>query len=362
MQQPRKTSELKLPTYPINLDFVRTLTDDVGMLQHSKYATPNKKEGYATDDNARALIATTNYFMVFNDPSIKKLIDTYLSLLLYMQRSDGKMHNFLSYDRQFLDDIGSEDCMGRTLWACGYCLNSKLPEETKLLSKEVFDKLFCWTSSFTSPRTKAYSIMGLFHYLKAYPEDQNIKTNINTIAGQLTKQFGVESSDEWDWFESYLTYCNARLPHSLFLAYEATKEDKYLQVASKSMKFLINTQTINGIFVPIGNRGWYKKGSNRAIYDQQSVEAACTTEAAIAAFRNTNQEGFLKTACQAFEWFFGGNLQGLTLYSQENGSCCDGITPEGLNQNKGAEATLSYLQTRLNFEELKQQSNPLSAT
>jgi len=237
-----------------------------------------------------------------------------------------------------------------------------LPEETKLLSKEVFDKLFCWTSSFTSPRTKAYSIMGLFHYLKAYPEDQNIKTNINTIAGQLTKQFGVESSDEWDWFESYLTYCNARLPHSLFLAYEATKEDKYLQVASKSMKFLINTQTINGIFVPIGNRGWYKKGSNRAIYDQQSVEAACTTEAAIAAFRNTNQEGFLKTACQAFEWFFGGNLQGLTLYSQENGSCCDGITPEGLNQNKGAEATLSYLQTRLNFEELKQQSNPLSAT
>ena len=91
---------LNLPTFPINLAFVRTLTDDVGMLQHSKYATPNKKEGYATDDNARALIASTNYFMLFNDLSVKKLIDTYLSLLLYMQRSDGKMHNFLSYDRQ----------------------------------------------------------------------------------------------------------------------------------------------------------------------------------------------------------------------------------------------------------------------
>ena len=121
------------------------------------------------------------------------------------------------------------------------------------------------------------------------------------------------------------------------------------------MKFLINTQTINGVFVPIGNRGWYKKGSERAIYDQQSVEAACTTEAAIAAFRNTNEEGYLQAAYEAFEWFFGGNLQGLTLYNQENGSCCDGITPEGLNQNKGAEATLSYLQARLNFEELKQQ-------
>jgi hypothetical protein len=350
-----------LPTFPINLDFVRTLTDDVGMLQHSKYATPNKKEGYTTDDNARALIAATNYFMLFNDLSVKKLIDTYLSLLLYMQRSDGKMHNYLSYDRQLLDEIGSEDCMGRTLWACGYCLDSKLPEETKLLSKEVFDKLFCCISSFTSPRAKAYSIMGLFHYQKAYQEDQNVKVNINALAKQLTQQFEIESSEEWNWFESYLTYCNARLPHSLFLAYEVTGEDRYLRVASKSMKFLINTQTINELFVPIGNRGWYKKGSDRAIYDQQSVEAACTTEAAIAAFRNTHEKSYLLAAYNAFEWFLGGNLQGLTLYNQENGSCCDGITPEGLNQNKGAEATLSYLQARLNFEELKQQNNLLRA-
>ncbi len=127
------------------------------------------------------------------------------------------------------------------------------------------------------------------------------------------------------------------------------------------MKFLINTQTINGVFVPIGNRGWYKKGSERAIYDQQSVEAACTTEAAIAAFRNTNEKGYLQAAYEAFEWFFGRNLQGLTLYDQENGSCCDGITPQGLNQNKGAEATLSYLQARLNFEELKQQDDSVKS-
>ena len=348
-----------MPTFPINLDFVRTLTDDVGMLQHSKYATPNKKEGYTTDDNARALIASTNYFMLFNDLSVKKLIDTYLSLLFYMQRSDGKMHNYLSYDRQLLDEVGSEDCMGRTLWACGYCLDSKLPEETRLLSKEVFDKVFSGTSSFTSPRAKAYSIMGLFHYQKAYPEDQNVRLNIISFADQLIKQFEIESSLGWDWFESYLTYSNARLPHSLFLAYEATGEDRYLQVASKSMKFLVNTQTINEVFVPIGNRGWYKKGSNRAIYDQQSVEAACTTEAAIAAFRNTNEEVYLQAAYKAFKWFFGGNLKGLTLYCQENGSCCDGITPQGLNLNKGAEATLAYLQARLNFEELNQHDNLL---
>jgi hypothetical protein len=346
-------SETKLATFPIKLDFVRALTDDLGMLQHSKYTTPNRREGYTTDDNARALIACTNYFMLFNDTSIKKLIDTYLGLLFYMQRTDGKMRNFLSYDRKLTDEVGSEDCMGRTIWACGYCLDSKLPEETKLLTRDIFDKVFKWTSDFTSPRAKAYSIIGLFHYQKAYPKDQNVKLNIINLADQLTKQFEMESSSGWDWFESSLTYCNARLPHSLFLAYEATGENSYLRVATKSIKFLFNIQTVNKVFVPIGNRGWYERGSNRAIYDQQPVEAACTIEAAIAAYRNTNEQVYLQAAYDAFEWFLGGNLKGLTLYDPENGSCCDGITPEGLNQNKGAEATLSYLQARLNLEELK---------
>jgi hypothetical protein len=323
------------------------------MFQHSKYATPNRKEGYTTDDNARALIACTNYFMLYNDTNVEKLIARYLGLLFYMQRSDGKMHNYLGYDRKLLDEIGSEDCMGRTLWATGYCLNSKLPEETKLVSKEIFDKVFAWTPSFTSPRAKAFAILGLFHYQKAYPKDQNVKLNIRELADQLTRQFELESSEGWDWFESYLTYSNARLPHSLFLAYESTGEKMYLKVASKSMKFLINIQTINEIFVPIGNRGWYRKGSNRAIYDQQSIEASCTTEAAIAAFRNTQEEAYRKAAYDAFGWFFGKNLKGVMLYDPKNGSCCDGITPHGLNLNKGAEATLAYLQARLNLEDLK---------
>ena len=348
--------------FPIKLDFVKALTDDVGILQHSKYATPNRKEGYATDDNARALIACTNYLMLFNDASVKRLIDTYLCFLLHMQRSDGKMHNFLGYDRTFIDEIGSEDCMGRTLWASGYCLDSKLPEEKRMVSKEIFDNVLKWTPNFTSPRAKAYSIIGLFHYRKAYPDDQNVKSNIISFADQLSEQFEQASSEGWDWFESYLTYSNARLPQALFLAYEATGRKGYLQVASKSMKFLTNTQTINKMFVPIGNQGWYQKGSNRAMYDQQSVEASCTTEAAIAGFRNTREEEYLKAAYFAFEWYFGGNTKGVTLYDQENGSCCDGITPKGLNLNKGAEATLSYLLARLNLEELKQNNAELSIT
>jgi hypothetical protein len=349
---------------PIKIDFIRALTDDTGMFQHAKYATPNKKEGYTTDDNARALIACTKYFMSFNDKDTQKLIDTYLSLLFYMQRTDGKMHNYLSFHRKFLDKVGSEDCMGRTLWASGYCTGSSLPEETRLLAKEIFDKAFKWASRFTSPRAKAFSIMGLFYYQKANPEDHNVKVNIRALADQLIMQFDLESSKEWNWFEPYLTYSNSRLPHSLFLAYEATGEPRYLQVASKSMNFLISTQTIENIFVPIGNRGWYKRESDRAIYDQQSIEASCTAEAAIAAFRYTSEATYLQAAQYAFEWFLGRNLQRLVVYNSENGSCCDGITPQGLNLNKGAESTIAYLQARLTLEDVKtiMKSNKITST
>jgi hypothetical protein len=339
---------LNLP--PIKLDFLRLLTDDTGILQHAKFAIPKRKEGYTADDNARALIACTRHFTIFGDSNVEKLIDTYLSFLFYMQRTDGRMYNVLSYDRKFLDDTTSEDCMGRTLWACGRCLDSSLPSEKKMLSKEIFDKAFPWAFRFKSIRAKALSTLGLFHYQNAYPQDQNALVNIGLFADQLIEYYQRESSDGWKWFEPYLTYINGRLPHALFLAYLCTKKEKYLQVANDSMKFLLQVQMIDNKFVPIGNNGWYIKGGERAIYDQQSIEASCMVEAACAAFRATSDENYRKAAYTIFEWFFGRNSGDVVVYKPETGGCYDGITSKGLNLNEGAEATVSYLMARLELE------------
>jgi hypothetical protein len=341
---------LDLP--PVKLDFLKLLTDDTGILQHATFAIPKRKEGYTTDDNARALIACTRYYTLFGNSNIEKLIDTYLSFLFYMQRTDGRLYNLLSYDRKFLDDSSSEDCMGRALWACGYLLNSKLPSEKKMLSKEVFDKTFQWVSRFKSLRAKALSILGLRHYQAAYPQDQNVLLNIETFANQLSECYKQNSSDDWNWFEPYLTYVNARLPHALFLAYDCTKNEKHLHVAQESLDFLLQVQIIDDRFVPIGNRGWYKKGCDRAIYDQQSVEASCTVEATLAAYRVTGDEKYGKLAPTIFEWFLGRNSKGSNVYNPETGGCYDGITPQGLNLNEGAEATVSYLLARLELEAL----------
>jgi hypothetical protein len=341
---------LDLP--PIKLDFLAILTDDTGILQHAKFATPKRKEGFTTDDNARALIACTRYNAIFGNSNVAKLIDTYLSFLFYMQRTDGKLYNVLSYDRKFLDDASSEDCMGRVLWACGMCLDSRLPSEKRMLSKEIFDKAFPWASSFKSLRAKALSMLGLFHYQNAHPQDQNVLTNMGLLANQLVECYEHECSDDWKWFEPYLTYINGRLPHALFSAYMCTKNDKYLQVAKDSLDFVLKVQMIDDKFVPIGNRGWYNKGSERAIYDQQSVEASCMVEAALMAFRVTGEANYQKAAYTMFEWFFGRNTKGLAVYNSETGGCHDGITPDGLNLNEGAEATVSYIMARLELEKL----------
>jgi hypothetical protein len=340
---------LKLPS--IKLDFISSLTDSTGILQHAKFGTPWREKGYTTDDNARALIALTKYFRANGSSQIvDRLIDTYLSFILYMQRKNGKMHNFLSYDRRFMDYEGSEDCMGRTLWSCGYVTASNLPPEKQAIGKEIFDNLLPWAYYFKSPRSNAFTTIGLRYYQEAYPKDQNLRKHIIGFTTKLLRQYKAERSKDWHWFEPYLTYANGRLPHALFEAYHESKKDNSLQAAKESIDFLLEVQLIDDIFIPIGNRGWYKKGEKRAMYDQQSLEAAAMTEAAIAAFRETGDAKYESASQKIFNWFHGKNTFNLAVYNSATGGCYDGLTQKGLNLNMGAEAIACYLSAALEMQ------------
>jgi hypothetical protein len=269
-----------------------------------------------------------------------------------MQRTDGMFHNFMSYDRRFLDDVGSEDSMGRALWACGYTINYGKSEANKMLAKEIFDNGFRWVYDFKSLRAKAYAILGLQHYQKAFSKDKNLKTNILTLSEQLCTSFRYTSTTDWRWFEPYLTYSNARLPQALFEAYTSTERVSYLKIGEASFNFLIENQLINDTFFPFGNKGWYKKYDKKALYDQQPIEASCMVEAAALAFQVTGDEKYLQAAIIAFDWFLGKNSQNVLVYDDRTGGCYDGITPKGLNLNQGAESTICYLLARLELETL----------
>ncbi len=176
---------------------------------------------------------------------------------------------------------------------------------------------------------------------------------MRALADQLLDNYKLESSSDWRWFESYLTYVNGRLPQALFKAYENMNVKKYLQIAKESFDFLLGVGMIDEKFVPVGNNGWYSKGRERAMYDQQSIEASCMVEAALDAFRVTGDEKYRRTAQDVFDWFLGKNSQGVVVYNPETGGCYDGITPQGLNLNQGAESTVSYLLARLELAALK---------
>ncbi|UCD26936.1 MAG: glycosyltransferase [Candidatus Bathyarchaeota archaeon] len=342
---------MKIP--PIKLNHLKTLTDDTGVLQHAKYSTPRRSEGYTTDDNARALIVCIRHLSLNCNHDTEKLIDVYLSFLLHMQRLDGRLHNLLSYARRFQDNVGSEDCMGRTLWACGCTMNSNLSEEKKRLPKEIFDQGFKWVSKFKSPRSIACAILGLQHYQKAFPRDKNLSLNTRTLADQLCEIYKRTSSSDWKWFEQYLTYANARLPQALFEAYSTTKNATYLKIGEDTLNFLIEEQIIEDKLVPIGNKRKYMKHGHKALYDQQPLEAECMVQAATAAFRVTRKEKYHKTANIAFHWFLGRNSQNIEVYNSKTGGCYDGITPQGVNLNQGAESTICYLLARLELEKSK---------
>ena len=335
----------------LRLDGMKALTDETGMLQHTKFSTIDRREGYTADDNARALIAALRYHRIYGDPESLQLANTYMTFLLHMQRSDGSFHNLLGFDRGFRDDVGSEDSMGRALWAAGYAMASGAPKDTRRVAKEIFDRGLPSSHRFTSPRAKAYALLGLHRYHEALPDDENIVVNIEVLAGSMSGQYQAVAVEDWRWFETYLTYANPRLPQALFAAYESTKEPAYLRVAQNSLDFLIGTQFIDDVFVPVGTEGWYKRDGEMAVYDQQPIEASCMVEASIAALISMGESRYGETAQTAFEWYHGRNTQGAFLFNPGTCTCYDGITPEGVNRNQGAEATLSYYLAYLRMRE-----------
>jgi hypothetical protein len=332
---------------------LKAFTDDTGVFQHAKLCIPKRSEGYTTDDNARALIAAVKYHQLKNDSSMKSLAHTYLAFLNHMQKPDGNFHNYLSYERTYLDVDGSDDAAGRTLWACGCTVKSSLPNDFRLVAKDIFDRGLPWVWKSISLRFCASAILGLNYYYQAIPDD-SLKSSVEKLGDSLVQHFQDQTKGDWHWFEPHLTYDNARLPQALFVAYSLVKKIRFLEVAEESMDFLLKTQLIDGVFVPIGNDGWFKRGGERAFYDQQPLEAAAMVDAAVDAYYATKERHYLDLAHQVFGWFLGENSRKVVMYNAESGGCYDGLSEDFVNRNQGAESSISYLLARLRLEEAKE--------
>jgi hypothetical protein len=321
------------------IDYVFAITDDVGIFQHSVYGIPDPRKGYTTDDNSRALILAVMLLEKFKEKKYLRLVYKYLAFILNAQNYDGKFKNFMNYNREFLEEEGSQDCLGRCLWTLGRTISSpSIPENIKKTCQHILNKTLEHWPKIDSPRAKAYSIVGL-SYLKGTEE---IISHIDTLSMELVEQYTQYKDGDWHWFEDSITYGNAFLPWSLFKAYRILKKDVLLETAQESIDFLGNITLKNTYFKPIGCNGWLFKGKKAAEYDEQPIEACETLLAYLDYFEITKDKKHLDNAFKCFCWYTGQNSKGLSLIDEETGACYDGLNENGLNYNQGSESIISY--------------------
>jgi glycosyltransferase involved in cell wall biosynthesis len=336
---------------PFLLDHVKRMTDDTGIIQHAKYGIPNLKEGYCLDDNARALLMVLMAYKRNKSSLALQLSPTYLSYINYMQNPDGLFRNFLSFNRNFLDEVGSEDSFGRTIWALGYLLGNAPNDAFYQTGREIFFDAAPHFVKLKSIRSIANTIVGICYYLKSNPSDESMLSILGKLATRLVTEFSMHQSEDWHWFESLLAYDNAFLPLALLHASEFLNDEKVRQTAMESMDFLSETTLKNGYLSIIGNENWFKKEGEKSMFAQQPLDALAMVLMFHQAFRLTKDKAYTTQLNTCFMWFLGENDLRISLYDFETKGCCDGLESWGLNRNQGAESTLAYLISHLSVLE-----------
>jgi hypothetical protein len=264
----------------------------------------------------------------------------------------GRFRNFMSYQRHWLEENGSDDSHGRALWALGTLLGRSNTPDLHSLAGRLFELTLPAILDTTSPRAWAFGLLGIHEYFQRFSGDRHAGQVREELAGRLLTLYQNSRSDNWRWFEPGLAYCNAVLPQALLTCGQSIPNTTMSEVGLESLGWLASVQRSDGgeepmHFVPIGSNGFYERGGERARFDQQPVEAQAMVSACLEAHRITGDQRWRKEAHRAFEWFLGRNDLNLPIYDPTTGGCRDGLHPDRVNENQGAESTLAFLQALL---------------
>lgn len=347
--------KLNFSSPPINLDHIQKMTTKFGMIQFAKLSIPDIQSGYTLDDNARALIAICQHYELSADPNDIRLIEIYLKFIRYCLQPNGQFLNYANEDRYFTSQNSNEnldDSTGRAIWALGYIVSLKinLPAKLSAEAEDMLKTVLPNLQKIHSTRAMAFILKGLYY--------QNKKENtylIKLFADRMIQMYRHERSNDWCWFENYLTYGNSLLSEAILCAYIRTKNPVYRDVAKESFDFLLSKIFIKGKIKVISNRGWHFKDIplEKTNGGEQPIDVAYTILALEKFYHNFKIEEYRRKASVAFNWFLGENHLEQIVYNPCTGGCYDGVETTNVNLNQGAESTVSYLMARLAIERLE---------
>jgi hypothetical protein len=328
------------------LDYAKALTDDTGMIQHGIGGVPDPHTGYTTDDNARALLAMVRLWR--GTPSrrseIEPLLRIYLRYMVWAHKWEGTcvgwFTNKYAYDRRALDEHGTDDCLGRCVWALAESAGGMLPNGAALAVQSMLRQSRSQLEHMRSPHAFAYALLGLCRMPSA-DADPDVRYCADALAG-FWREY---SAPGWRWFEPQMTYDNARYVEAMLRAAIVTDDATYLRIAMDSLEFLTECSfdPSSGSLSPVGNRTWWRRGEEKSVFDQQTLEAGAYAELYHYAADSLAKPELERLGARCLDWFHGDNIQRLPVYDHVTGACCDALTQDGINLNQGAESLLSYL-------------------
>ena len=337
-----------------NWDHLQHMTDGTGLLQHAAFTIPRREEGYCLDDNARALVvmAFAEEVGIEDRGLIRSLGSRYLAFVRHAWNPEhGRFRNFMSYARRWQEECGSEDSHGRALWALGAVTGRSAGPGRRSLSGDLFHTALPVVSDFTSPRAWAFALLGIEEYMRAFQGDSGVQAVREVLAERLLDMFQLISATEWPWFEDRLTYCGARISQALLVSGARMDREDMLEAGLRSLEWLVSVQrSVDGYFAPVGSNGFYVKGGPKARFDQQPIEASAMVSACLDAWRVTRDESWAAHGRHAFDWYLGQNELQVALYDAGTGGCRDGLHEDRVNENQGAESTLSFLLALLEMQ------------
>jgi len=339
---------------PINLQHIKRLTTDFGIIQFSNIDLPDRSSAYTIDDNARALIALTRNFQLTGDLEDLHLINTYLKFIIFCQQADGSFLNYVTIDKEFFEknkDENLEDANGRAIWALGEFLSlPRLINSHSLAQVEVvFRKAIPTIHQLQSPRAISFCIKGLYYFYN-FKNDPEILKIITKLADNLISKYRGVSNEKWQWYEHYLTYANAVLPEAMLLAGKCTNSDLYKETAKKTFDFLLSITHSEDQISVISNIGRHLEGQDKKPFGEQPIEFAYTILALELFYKEFEDPVYLNLMQSTFNWFLGKNHLHQIIYNPCTGGCYDGLEEYHVNLNQGAESTISYLLARLTVE------------
>ncbi|MBK9800562.1 MAG: glycosyltransferase [Bacteroidetes bacterium] len=362
--------QLNYSTPKIKLDHIKKMTTDFGIVQFAVLNHPDMQSGYTLDDNARALIAACQHYEKSTDESILGYIHIYFNFIKFCLQPEGYFLNYVNELKQFTEQNSTTnlaDSNGRAIWALGYMLHlgDILPDELQQDAEQVMQKSLTQLSKIHSTRAMAFAIKGLYYSSLKKKTTQDVGL-IKELANRLVQMYRHESSEDWQWFESYLTYANSLLPEALLCAWLITKEDAYQKIAKSSFDFLL-TKTISAKRIHvISNKNWFHKGSELQAVStagEQPIDVAYTILALDKFYEVFNENKYKQSMEIAFTWFLGNNQLNQIMYNTCTGGCYDGLEEKNVNLNQGAESTVSYLMARFTYDKsiLKESRTILSS-